>query len=55
MSDRLESELRELERTDPDVADAAARLDALPDYFARTERWQEARRKVRTANESGKR
>ena len=43
----LNDELRELERTDPDVADAAARLDALPDYFARTRRWQDARRQVR--------
>lgn len=45
----LDQELRELERTDPVVADAAARLDALPEYFARTERWQAARRKVRAA------
>ncbi|WP_179278337.1 hypothetical protein [Rhodococcus sp. 15-649-2-2] len=55
MVDRLEAELRELERTDPDVADAAARLEALPDYLARTERWQEARRKVRAAAEEEKR
>lgn len=47
----LDSELRELERTDPEVADAAARLDALPDYFARTERWQKARRQVRATAE----
>lgn len=47
----LDSELRELERTDPDVGDAAARLNELPDYFARTERWKEARRQVRAAAE----
>lgn len=50
MSD-LESELRELERTDPVVADAAARLDALPEYFARTRRWQAARETVRRRRE----
>lgn len=44
---RLQAELAELERTDPEVAAAADALDAVPDYFARTERWQAARRQVR--------
>ena len=50
MSDKeanLAAELAELERTDPEVAAAAAALDAFPDYIARTKRWQAARRQVR--------
>lgn len=42
----LEVELRELERTDPDVRAASEAIDALTDYIARTERWKAARRAV---------
>jgi hypothetical protein len=42
----LEAELRELERTDPAVAEARRRLDGLPEDFARYERYLAARRAV---------
>ena len=44
--DELQQELDELERTDPEVRAAAARLRDLPEAFARTERHLAARRAV---------
>lgn len=43
----LAAELAELEQNDPEVRAAAERLAAVPEYMARTERWQAARRQVR--------
>jgi hypothetical protein len=39
----LTQELEELERTDPNVAEAARRLDQLPESFARYDRHMAAR------------
>lgn len=43
---KLQQELDELERTDPEVRAAASRLRDLPEAFARTERHMAARKAV---------